>query len=88
MPTPAATPAVALSLLTAPLPEPEPCALPPRLAQLTAEVFDQGLQPQLPGIQDPGGPFQAQQLRMQAQLSDRFGDLAAPAQVDRQLGRR
>ena len=88
MPTPAAAPAVALSLLTAPLPEPEPCALPPRLAQLTAEVFDQGLQPQLPGIQDPGSPFQAQQLRMQAQLSDRFGDLAAPAQVDRQLGRR
>jgi hypothetical protein len=88
MPAPAAAPAVALTLLTAPLPEPEPCALPPRLARLTADLFDQGLQPQLPGIQDPGGPFQEQQLRMQAQLSNRFGDLAAPTQVDRQLGRR
>ncbi len=81
-------PAVALALLTTPLPEPVPIGPPPKLAALVVDVFDQGLQPVLPGIQDPGSPFQAQQLRMQDHLSDRFGDLAAPAQLDRQLGRR
>ncbi|HCH63073.1 MAG TPA: hypothetical protein DFR83_09730 [Deltaproteobacteria bacterium] len=88
MPAPAAGPTVALALLTAPLPEPEPCALPPRLSALLVDVFDRGLQPGQPGIQDRGGPFQAHQLRMQAQLSDRFGELASTEQLDRQLGRR
>ena len=81
-------PAVALALLTAPLPEPQPCGPPPRLAELAADIFDQGLRPELRGIQEPGGPFQAQQYRMEAQLADRFGDLSATDQVNRQLGRR
>lgn len=53
-----------------------------------ADVFAGGVAPRQPGLTDPGSPMYTKQMQIQERLVDRFGDLAAPAQVDRQLGRR
>jgi|GEM_PF-4930391 len=81
-------PAVALALLTTPLPEPDPCPVAPAVAAVAADIFGRGIEPRQVGITDPGGPFQREQVALQSHLADRFGDLAAAGQVDRQLGKR
>jgi hypothetical protein len=94
MPTTAAalalltTPLLSPSPLPGPLPQPGPCPLPAAVAELAADVFARGSEPGLPALTDPGGPFRRQQTELQNQLQGRFGDLAVPAQIDRQLGRR
>lgn len=86
MPSPDA--ALALALLTAPLPEPAAPAVPPCLALLVADVFDGGPSAaRLPGLTDLGGPLGAEQWAQQQHLAPRFGDAEAQAQVGRQLGR-
>ena len=81
-------PSIALALLLAPLPEPAIRSLPPAMETAIAQVFAGGIAPRQPGLTDLGGPMYTQQMQTQERLVDRFGDLAAPAQVDRQLGRR
>ena len=81
-------PALTLALLTAPLPEPEPCTLPVGVATMVADVFARGSETKLPALGAPGGPFMAQQWQQQTLLAPRFGDVVATQQVDRQLGRR
>lgn len=81
-------PALALALLTTPLPEPQTCAVAPALAAVAADVAGRGVTPRQVGLTDPGGPFQQEQAALRSHLESRFGDLAATEQVDRQLGKR
>jgi len=82
------TPALALALLTTPLPEPTPCPALPVVSHVAADLFGRGLEPRLVGINDPGGPFQLERWEQNQRLADRFGDTLAVEQLDRQLGSR
>ena len=82
------TTALALALLTTPLPEPSSGPVMVKAASVAAGVFGRGVTPQLVGLNDPGGPFQQQLWDQNQRLSDRFGDSLALEQLDRQLGRR
>lgn len=85
---PMPTTALALALLTTPLPEPVSCPVVPAVSSVAAGVFGRGLAPQMVGLKDPGGPLQQQRWDQSQRMSDRFGDALALEQVDRQLGRR
>ena len=82
------TAALALSLLTTPLPEPASCPVAWVASDVAAGVFGRGLTPQMVGLTDLGGPLQQQRWDQAQRMSDRFGDTLALEQLDRQLGRR
>ena len=54
------TTALALALLTTPLPKPVSCRVVPAVSSVAAGVFGRGMAPRMVGLEDPGGPLQQQ----------------------------